>query len=402
MQRRTILILSLLLTAVASVPTIVLACSKEQYRQHVSTIGNCQIFPANNIWNYNIAHLPVHPNSANYIANIGMSNSLSANFGNGTWGIPYNIVPGTQPFVPIHFNRYGSESDPGPYPIPPNPLIEAGSDRHVLVVDSSTCKLYELWEGFRQPDGSWEAADGAIFDLNSNALRPKSWTSADAAGLPIFPGLVRYNEVAAGAIKHALRVVLNHPQHTYLWPARHTDGPSSDPNAAPEGLRLRLKASVNISSFSPHDQVILTALKQYGMFVADTDTGSTQLQISGAPDNRWGENDLANLRKIHASDFEAVDESALQVSPDSAQVRSIGTRVWNGLQWLAVRLGIFGAPLLPLPEVDSPKRPFKIIKPKYFAGSCSSVANGSATDTGSPSRAVEPLSPSSSSLFGRS
>ena len=319
-------------------------------------ISNCQIFPANNIWNYDIAHLPVHPHSANYIANIGRNNSLSPDFGNGTWGIPYNIVSVTQPYVPIHFNLYGSESDPGPYPIPLNAFVEHGSDRHVLVVDSRTCKLYELWEGFRRPDGSWEAGGGAIFDLNSNGLRPNRWASADAAGLPITPGLVRYDEVAAGAIKHALRVVLNHPRHTYLWPARHTDGPSSDPNAAPEGLRLRLKASVNISSFSRDNQVILTALKQYGMFVADTDTGSTKLQIPGAPDSRWNEKDLANLRKIHASDFEAVDESALQVSPGSAQVGSIGTRVWNGLQWLAVCLGISGAVLSTLIVLWSVKK----------------------------------------------
>jgi len=185
------------------------------------------------------------------------------------------------------------------------------------------CKLYELWEGSHKSDGSWNAGSGAIFDLNSNALRPNSWGSADAAGLPIFPGLVRYDQVAAGAIDHALRVVLNHPQHTYLWPARHSDGPSYDPDAAPEGLRLRLKASVDISSFSPHDQVILRALKQFGMFVADTDTSSNGLQISGAPDDRWDEEDLANLSKIHASDFEAVDESALQVAPGSAQVATI-------------------------------------------------------------------------------
>jgi len=341
MRRKINLILSLLLIVIAFTLVIVLVSPQdflvgttppplqkdffrsEHYRQHVSMISNCQVFPANNIWNYGISHLPVLANSANYIANIGMNNSLSADFGNGTWGLPYNIVSGTQSYVPIHFNLYGSESDPGPYPIPLDAVIQHGRDHHVLVVNSSMCKLYELWEGSHQSDGSWNAGSGAIFDLNSNALRPNSWGSADAAGLPIFPGLVRYDQVAAGAIDHALRVVLNHPQHTYLWPARHSDGPSYDPDAAPEGLRLRLKASVDISSFSPHDQVILRALKQFGMFVADTDTSSNGLQISGAPDDRWDEEDLANLSKIHASDFEAVDESALQVAPGSAQVATI-------------------------------------------------------------------------------
>lgn len=338
MRTKTIAILSLILLILAFVYIFFVPPQQQQIRQAGSTIGNCQVFPANNIWNYDISHLPVLRNSAQYTANIGMNNSLSHDFGNGTSGIPYNIVSSTQPYVPVHFNLYGSESDPGPYPIPPNPLIEKGSDRHVLVIDSGTCKLYELWEGSRGSDGSWNAGGGAVFNLNSNNLRPNGWGSADAAGFPITPGLVRYDEVATGAIKHTLRVVLNHPQHAYIWPARHTDGRTFDPKAPPDGTRFRLKASVDISSFSPQSRIILTALKKYGMFVADS--GPLAMEISGTPDAHWDVSDLHSLSRIHASDFEAVDESSLQISPDSAQVALPSVSLRGGLYWFAVCLGI--------------------------------------------------------------
>jgi hypothetical protein len=280
MQLKILTFLPLQLIAVLL--TFFPAYRQQEYRQYRSTIGGCQRFPDNNIWNHDISHLPVDPNSANYITNIGRNASLYNEFGKGR-GMPYNIVSDTQPYVPIHFILYGHESDPGPYPIPPNALIEKNSDRHVLVVDSQTCKLYELWKGSRQPNGSWNAGSGAVFDLNSNDLHPQDWTSADAAGLPILPGLVSYDEVASGAITHALRFSVTHTQAAFLWPARHLASSNTDPNLPPMGLRLRLKASVNISTFSPQSRIILTALQHYGMFVADNSPISWE--IFGAPDD---------------------------------------------------------------------------------------------------------------------
>ncbi len=291
-----------------------------------ASIGGCARFPADNIWNYDISHLPVDANSANYIASIGLSGHVHPDFGAGLYngspiGFPYVVVPGSQPYVPVSFD-YAGESDPGPYPIPANAPIEGGAqssgDRHVLVVDSGTCKLYEMYDSYPQQNGSWHAGSGAVWSLNSDALRPATWTSADAAGLPILPGLVSYDDIAAGAITHALRFTVNSTQNTFLWPARHQASSSSDPNLPPMGLRLRLKASVDISSFSRTNQIILTALKHYGMFVADN---GSSWYISGTSDNRWNNDDLHALTSIPGSDFEAVDESALQVSPDSAQAK---------------------------------------------------------------------------------
>lgn len=292
--------------------------------QRASSIGNCPIFPADNIWNRDISTLPVQPNSANFVASIGLTGHVHADFGSGLYnggpiGIPYVVVPGNQRTVPVSFT-YTNESNPGPYPIPANAPIEGGSqstgDRHVIVVNSTTCKLYEMFNASPQKDGSWKAGSGAVWNLNSNALRPKTWTSADAAGLPILPGLARYDEVAAGAINHALRFTVNRSQRAFLWPARHDASSSTNPNLPPMGLRLRLKASVNIASYPPQSRVILTALQRYGMIVADN--GSSWF-ISGAPDNRWNNDDLAQLKNIQGSDFEVVDESKLQVSANSGQ-----------------------------------------------------------------------------------
>lgn len=292
---------------------------------NVNTIGGCGVFPSNNIWNYDISRLPVAANSANYVAAIGLTSHLHPDFGAGLYnggpiGFPYLVVPGSQPSVPVSFD-YASESDPGPYPIPLNAPIEGGSqssgDRHVLVVDSGTCKLYEMYASYPQSNGSWHAGSGAVWSLNSNALRPATWTSADAAGLPILPGLVNYDEVAAGVINHALRFTVSQTQNTFLWPARHQASSSSNPNLPPMGLRMRLKASVNISSFSRVNQIILTALKRYGMFVADN---GSSWYISGTADNRWDNNDLHALNSIPGSDFEAIDESMLQMNANSAQV----------------------------------------------------------------------------------
>jgi hypothetical protein len=291
-------------------------------------IDGCPVFPSDNIWNYDISNLPVDANSANYIASMGLTGTLHAYFGATVpdyppVGFPYATVPASQPYVPVSF-LYQDQSDPGPYPIPRNVPVEGGrksnDDRHVLVIDKGTCKLYEMFYAFPQKGGSWYADSGAVWDLRSNHLRPLNWTSADAAGLPIFPALVRYDEVASGVITHALRVNTIISQCTFLWPARHYASSNCDPNLPPMGLRLRLKASVDISMFPPDIQVILTALKHYGMFVADNAPPGGGWAISGSPNRHWNNNDLALLRQITGSDFEAVDESALQLYPNSGEV----------------------------------------------------------------------------------
>jgi hypothetical protein len=292
------------------------------------SIDGCPVFPADNVWNHRVDTLPLDANSQAYVNNIGATAGLHPDFGSGLWdggpiGIPFVSVAGTQPFVSIDFIWYGDESDPGPYPVPSNAPIEGGSasdgDRHVLVIDTGTCVLYELYYAWPQTDGSWQAGSGAVFDLRSNDVRPAGWTSADAAGFAIMPGLVRYDEVASGAVNHALRFTVPRTRNTYLWPARHLASSSTDPSRPAMGQRFRLKASFDISVFSPMNQVILTALKTYGMFVADN---GSSWYLSGAPDERWDNDDLHNLQtRVHGSDFEAVDESSLMVDPNSAQAR---------------------------------------------------------------------------------
>ena len=287
--------------------------------------GNCPIFPADNIWNTPIDTLPVHPNSATYVNSIGATVGVHPDFGT-VWngapnGIPFTIVPSTQRLVPIVYTDYGDESDPGPMPVPTNAAIEGGpngdGDRHVLVVQTGTCKLFELFYAYPQPDGSWHAASGAVWNLGSHALRTDTWTSADAAGLPMFPGLVRYEEVQAGTINHALRFTVPKTQAAYLWPARHHTSQQGT-QYPPMGLRFRLKASFNISSFSPANQVILRALKKYGMFVSDN---GSAWYLSGAPNPNWSDDDLHNLGRVIGSNFEAVDESSLQIAADSGQAK---------------------------------------------------------------------------------
>jgi hypothetical protein len=274
--------------------------------------------------------LPLDPNSGLYIATIGAGDTLHPDFGSGEWppgsgspiGIPYVDVPSTQPKVNVTF-EYDDESDPGPYPIPSDAPIEGGpdsdGDRHVLVVDRDNCTLYELFYAFPQPGGSWTAGSGAIFDLSSHALRPADWTSADAAGLPILPGLVRYDEAAAGEIRHALRFTAPQTQRDYVWPARHYASSLTGTQYPPMGLRFRLKADFDVSGFSPEVQVILQALKKYGMMLADN--GSAWF-ISGAPDERWDNDVLHEMHQVYGSDFEAVDVSSLQVNPDSGQAQN--------------------------------------------------------------------------------
>jgi hypothetical protein len=263
-------------------------------------------FPADNPWNLDISNAPLDTNSDNLIASIGLTTGLHPDFGS-SWGFPYVVVPGNQPKVPVTFS-FAGESDPGPYPIPPNAPIEDGpnstGDRHVLVIDRDNWILYELFYAFPQPDGSWQAASGAIFNLNSDALRPAGWTSADAAGLPIFPGLVRYEEaVINGVITHAFRFTAKTTRADFVYPARHYASSNTSLNVPAMGTRVRLKASFDISSFPPVAQVILKALKKYGMMLADN--GSNWF-ISGAIDSRWDDAALNTLKSVQGSNFEVV------------------------------------------------------------------------------------------------
>ena len=275
-------------------------------------LGGCTVFPPDNPWNRDISHDPVDPNSNAYVASIGLSGHLHPDFGtNPSYGIPYVVVGPGQPRVPIHFTAYGDESDPGPYPVPPNAPVEgAGSagDRHVIVVQTGVCKLFELFDAARNADDSWNAGSGAVFDLTSNRLRPDGWTSADAAGLPIFAGLVRYDEVAGGAIRHAIRFTVAHTQRAYIHPATHCASSSTNASLPPMGLRLRLKASYDVSGYPRDDQVILAAMKTYGIIVADN--GSNWF-FTGAPDPRWSDDDLDRLKAVPGSAFEAVQSGPL-------------------------------------------------------------------------------------------
>lgn len=276
-----------------------------------ASLNGKRVFPVDNPWNQDISGAPVDPNSANLIASVGLTASLHPDFGT-VWngapnGIPYVVVSGAQVKVPITFTDYGDESDPGPYPVPPDAPVEGGpnatGDRHVIAVDRDNWKLYELYSAF--PSGAgWTAAGGAVFDLNSNALRPAGWTSADAAGLPIFAGLVRYDEVfGQKEITHALRFTAQRTRRAYVSPARHFASSDTSVNLPPMGMRVRLKASFDMSGFSPAMQVILRALKKYGMILADN---GSNWYVSGAPDPRWSDDELSTLKAVKGSDFEVV------------------------------------------------------------------------------------------------
>ena len=272
---------------------------------------SCPIFPASNALNEDISRAPVDPNSAGYIAAIGAAGHLHADFGtNPSYGIPYTVVGPRQPKVPIRFSEFGEESNPGPYPVPSDAPVEGAGeegDRHVLVLQKGTCKLYELYAARRSGAG-WEAGSGAVFDLRSNALRPEGWTSADAAGLPIFPLLVRYPEVQAGRIDHALRVTVQSTQRGYIHPATHFASEDSDPTLPPMGLRLRLKASYSLAGFHGEALVVLQALKRYGLIVADN---GSSWYITGAPDPRWNDEDLNQLKTVPGSAFQAVQSGPI-------------------------------------------------------------------------------------------
>jgi hypothetical protein len=285
------------------------------------------MFPASSHWHAKVTSLPVTANSSKLVASVGTTASLKADFGSGLWdggpiGIPYLVVPGDQPRVRVTFD-YADESDPGPYPVPAHPPIEGGAasdgDRHVLLVDKGACRLYELYDAHPTSTSAWTAGSGAVWDLRSNALRPTGWTSADAAGLPILPGLVRYDEVAAGRIDHAIRMTVPRSRQAYLWPARHQAGSTTSADVPAMGQRFRLKATVREADFPAQVRPIITALKTYGAIVADN---GSAWYLSGVPDERWDNDALATLRRITGASFEAVDASSLRVSADSGEAKA--------------------------------------------------------------------------------
>ena len=279
------------------------------------TVGGCAVFPRDNAWNTDISHLPVRADSARYVASINSSGNtmLHPDFGGGgAYGIPFTVVGRAEPLRPVRYTAYGDESDPGPFPVPPNAPVEGGSnstgDRHVLVVQQGTCHLFELGRAFWRGD-HWDADVGVNWNLASNALRPRGWTSADAAGLPILPGLVRYDEVAAGHVDHALRFTVSPTQKAFVLPATHDASSSTDPTRPPMGLRFRLKAGFDLSPYHGEALVILRALQRYGMIVADN--GSNWF-ITGASDPRWNDDDLGQLKHVPGAAFEVVDTGPVQ------------------------------------------------------------------------------------------
>lgn len=291
-------------------------------------LGSIPLFPADNYWHWDISQLPVHPNSAAFIASVGASTRLHPDFGTELdgipWGIPYVVVDGNTPKVPVTYTLYGNESDPGPYPIPLDVLVEGGSDpngdRHTLAVDKDAKLLYELYRAFPKTS-NWEAGCGAKWDLAANTMRREGWTSADAAGLPILPGLVRYDEIARGVIDHAIRMTVVVSQRSYIWPATHHAGSTTSANAPPMGLRFRLKASYDISRFPASCQTILKAMKKHGLLVADN---GGNWYFTGAPDDRHPDEEIDRLKELRGSDFEAVlsvDDQGNPIRPRTGVLR---------------------------------------------------------------------------------
>lgn len=282
-----------------------------------TSLGGCPVFPADNVWNTPVNNLPVDANSSAYISTMGGSTPLHADFSSSGGGIPYNIVPATQPLVTVNFTD-NSQEDPGPYPIPANAQVESGSDHHVLVVDQGNCKLYELWLASLNSDGiTWSANNGAVFDLNSDILRPSGWTSADGAGLPILPGLIRYDETMSGQINHAIRLTAPQTRNQFLWPARHYASSLSGQQYPPMGERFRLKASFDVTPYPFEVQVILNALKTYGAILADN---GSSWYLTGAPDPRWNDSNLHTISQVVGNNMEAVNETSLQVESNSGAV----------------------------------------------------------------------------------
>ncbi len=297
-----------LLTAALALPTLPGAAAAAAAGPR---IAGCPVFPAASAWNRDISRAPVDPRGRRWLS--ALSGNLHADFGSGRYGdygIPVTVVPAAQPLVPVAFTAYGSESDPGPYPVPPGARVEGGGDRHVLVVQRGACRLYELYGAERRGRG-WAAQAGAVFDLRSTRPRPAGWTSADAAGLPILPGLARADEADAGAIRHAFRFTVARTQRAYVAPARHDASSSSDPGLPPMGMRVRLKASFPLRRYHGQALVILRALKRYGMILADN---GSDWYISGTPDRRWADDDLDQLKRVPGSAFEVVRAGRLRRS----------------------------------------------------------------------------------------
>jgi hypothetical protein len=277
----------------------------------------CPVFPATNAWNQRVDRLPVAAGSDAIVNAIGAADTMHADFGSGLWeggpiGIPITVVGRTQRKSRVAF-EYASESDKGPYPIPPDVAIEGGrrsdGDRHALIVDRDSCRLYELFALYPTAEGGWRAGSGAIFDLRSNRLRPAGWTSADAAGLAILPGLARYDEVARGRIDHALRFTVRRTRRAYVWPARHHASSHTDPSLPPMGLRFRLKQSYPIAGFPRQARIVLQALKEYGMIVSDN---GSNWYVSGAPHPKWSNEQLHTLHRVPGAAFEVVDVSSVR------------------------------------------------------------------------------------------
>ena len=317
------------LIAVAAVAAALVGCaapgSPAGPGQGPAAIGTCPMFPADNYWHADVSALPLDPSSAAWAASIGTSSHVHADFGSGTWdggpiGIPFTTVGAGQPRVPVSFD-YADESDPGPYPLPSDAPIEGGptstGDRHVLVVDNSDCHLYEMYAAYPSTT-SWTAGSGAVYDLTSDAMRPSGWTSADAAGLPMLPGLVRYDEVAAGHIDHAIRFTAPLTQSAFIWPARHQAGSTSDASAPPMGAWFRLRSDYDTSRFTGAARIIADAMKQHGIILADN---GSSWYLSGAPDPRWDNDQLHQLDVITGADFQAVASGLLVADPNSGRTR---------------------------------------------------------------------------------
>ena len=336
MRRRRRLHFPWLAACVASLASVVVAvpnvgatsAQRKELARGTSVPGapSCPMFPANNVWNTPISGLPVDPHSAAWLASMAANTTnLHPDFGSSgdpaaPYGIPFTIISAKQAFVHVSF-LYASESDKGPYPLGANTPIEGGADasgdRHALMVDPRTCTLYELYDAHYSASGS-TAGSGAIWNLRSNHLRPATWTSADAAGLPILPGLLTWSEVRSGSVTHAIRMTADITDTAFIWPARHEAGDRSDPNLPPMGARFRLKASFDISHYSRDARVVLTAMKHYGLILADN---GSNWYFQGAAENDWPAPFIAALKTIPASAFEAVSESSLEISPNNGRAR---------------------------------------------------------------------------------
>jgi hypothetical protein len=299
--------------AAAAVLALALACGGgSAHALRLPSAKRCPVFPKNNPWNRRVDKLQVAANSAAVIASIGVDTGLHADFGSGLWdgspiGIPFDVVTPKTPRSRVTF-EYSDESDHVGYPIPKRVHIEGGSDHHALLLDKTACRLYELG-GLEKQNGRWTAWAGATWNLRSNHVRPAGWTSADAAGLPIFPGLARYDEVKRGVIDHALRFTVQRTRRAYLYPARHFASSLTDPNLPPMGLRVRLKTSFDVSHFPRQARIVLIALKRYGMIVADN---GSNWYITGAPNKGWSNDQLRTLGQVKGSSFEVVDTSSLR------------------------------------------------------------------------------------------